>query len=296
MSHGRLRRAISDAGSLFVLPITAALLPWRFGFALLKWVSRREHVWASQLDSAWQQARIHFPQLDETEFKQRQRLLMLVDRCDSYLTWLHGAAWWARQVDIEGEWPQNKSGSVCLTAHWGAGHWVWRLLASHGVRAHFLARRGEVADAGRGRLALLYTRWRVWALPRIGCCGPIYTGGGGARVLAALAAGESVVGMLDVPSAAQQRSVQVSLLGQPARLRLGLAALAERSQAPVMIFTCGLDFNSGRRKLVLQSLPAGTSAENMVKAYAAHLQSRLQEQPAAWSMWPQAAHFWPHQT
>lgn len=284
MARGAWRRSLSDATFLLLLPVTVALLPWRWGFALLRRVARSPRVFTDVVDAAWQQARTCVAGMDVGQFKQRQRLYLLLDRCDSYLTVLHGHAWWQRHVDIQGEWPPP-TGSVLLTAHWGSGQWLWRLLQAHGIAGHFLVRRADIADVGRGRLARLYLRWRRWALPRIGCRGPIYTGGSHADVQCALAAGDCVLGMLDLPVAAARRATRVAWLQQPARLPSGLAQLAVDAGAAVSVLVCGIDPANGRRQLRIESLPAGLDADALVSAYATRLNREILDEPAAWQLW-----------
>lgn len=284
MARGALRRSLSDAAFLFVLPVAAALLPWSWGFALLQRVARSPRVFADVVDAAWRQANTCPPDLDAAAFKERQRLYMLLDRCDSYLTVLHGEAWWQRHVDIRGKWPPAP-GSVLLTAHWGAGQWLWRLLRARGLAGRFLLRRADIADVGRGRLARIYLRWRRWALSRAGCSGPIFTGGSHAEVRGALAAGECVLGMLDLPVAVERRGTRVEWLCGPARLPAGLAQLAADAGAAVSVLVCGIDPASGRRQLRVESLPAGLDAEAMVKLYAARLNREILGEPGAWHLW-----------
>lgn len=292
MTGSKLRRALADAGSLFALPILAALLPWRLGFGLLKWWSRRDWLWAAELEAAFLGASQAIPALDRAAFCRELRLILLVDRCDSYLAWLRGAQWWQRHVDVHGDWPATGGGQMLLTFHWGAGHWVYRLLAARGIDAHFIARRADVGDVGRGALARLYLGWRKWSLPRIGGLGVIVTGGSRARIAEALGVGDSVIGMLDLPVEAGQNAVQVSLLGRQALLRSGLAQLAGELAVPVTLFACGLDPQTGRRRLHLESLPLGLPTEAVVTAYATMLGRRIGAQPAAWHGWPHAAQLW----
>lgn len=292
MTGGKVRRALADAGSLFVLPLTAALLPWKAGFGLLKWWSRRDGLWSAELDVAYQAAKAVFPALERAGFCRELRLVLLVDRCDSYLAWFRGKRWWRRQVEVHGDWPVLGGGQMLLTFHWGAGHWIYRLLADRGIEAHFIARRAEVADVGRGALSRLYLKWRAWSLPRIGGLAAIVTGGARTRIGAALEAGESVIGMLDLPAEPGQGAAVIDLLGKPARLRVGLADLALECGAPVTLFACGLDLQTGRRTLHLEPLPLGLAADSVLRAYASLLERRIRAQPSAWHGWPHSARLW----
>lgn len=288
----RWRRNLSDATWLFALPLTAAVLPWRWGFALLRWVARRGHGYRAVVDAAWREARAWQPTLDETRFRHDLRLLLLVDRCDSYLTLLHGARWWRRQVDIDGDGLAALHAGLLLNSHWGAGHWIWRLLQAEGIAAHFVVRPAGIHDVGHGYVSRWYLGWRKWALRRVGCAGAIFTGGSRATLEATLARGDSLLGMLDLPAAPSQRQVDVDWLGQRARLPVGLAALAVDAGVAISGICCGLDVASGRRRLVVHAIPPGLPVDAVVRRYAAQVTAQIAVQPALWQLWPQAPLYW----
>lgn len=278
----------SDALFLYLLPLLVGLLPWRIGFALLKRVARMPSVFADVVTAAWQQAGRTLPALDRQHFSRRYRLLLLVDRCDSLLCLMRSTGWWQRQVDVQGDSPDRLAPGLLLNSHWGSGNWIWRLLAARGVPAFFVARRAEIGDVGRGWLSRGYLAWRRWAVHRMGCCGVIFTGGSSARVLGLLQRGQSVLGMLDLPARTGQASAEASLLGRKVHFPTGLAALAAQARVPVAIVSCGLDMDSGRRRLHLEILPAGLTADEILRRYTDHLQRRIETEPAQWQAWPQA--------
>lgn len=284
----RLRRNLADVSGLFALPLVAALLPWSLGYRLLGVYARWLPTFRCGGEAAWRIASDYLPGIDAREWQRRYRLLAWVERADTYLTLLRSEAWWRRRIDVEGAWPSPEGACLLLTFHWGAGHWVWKHLAAHGLAAHFLARRPVVSDLGSGRVALWYGGLRAWGLSRLGSLGPIFTGGSSARIRAALAVGHHVVGMLDLPASAAQRPQPVELLGQRACLPSRLAALAQDGAARVVVFSCGLDFASGRRRLRIETLPPALDEAALLQRYADHLSARLREAPECWMMWHEA--------
>lgn len=284
----RVRRAAADFLFLFVLPGLVAVLPWPLGFAVLKRCARVDLLYRSSVAPAWSVARRYLPDADETAWKRRHRLLRLVEPVDSYLTLLRGRTWWRRRIVRDGAWPAAGTPALLLTFHWGAGHWVWSQLRMHGIDAHFLARQPGPGDLGVGRLSVLYGRFRGWALRRIGSAGPLYLGGSVPQIEAAFAEGRSIVGMLDLPPRPARSAFRASLLGRTVRLPSGLAELAVRSGVPVVIFSCGLDPDTGTRTLRIETLPADAGIEQIMVRYAAHLDRCLREQPAYWQMWSAA--------
>ena len=287
----RVRHVLSDAVFLFALPMLVGVLPWRAGFALLRWVARRELGFGDVVAAAWREASRILPALDRAHFCQRYRLLLLVDRCDSVLCLLRSRRWWQRQVDWHGDGLERVPPGLLLNSHWGSGNWIWGLLEGHGTPAWFVARRAGAGDVGRGRLSRGYLAWRTWAARHAGCLGIIHTGGSSGQVSQALARGESVLGMLDLPARPDQAQTAVSLCGRSVHFPVGLAALAVRAGVASTIVSCGLDMDSGRRHLHVEVLPQGLETDEIVRRYAGHLERRIETGPAQWQAWPRAAHY-----
>ena len=287
----RLRRVLADLCMLFVLPASIAVLPWRIGFALLARLARQPRLYRPSVDPAWDAAREFLPPSDaagEAAWKSRFRLLRLVDHVDVYLCLLRGARWRRRWIAQHGEWPAPGP-RIWLTFHWGAGWWLWPLLRERGFATHFLARAPHGRSLGLTRVSHAFARFRAWALVRSGGAGALFTGGSSEKIRAALAAGGSVMGMLDLPAQPQQRTLALPLFGREARFPYGLARLAAELDVPVSLLSFGLDFASGRRDLRIENLPAGCTPDDVMRRYAAHLDARLRGAPAAWQIWREAA-------
>jgi hypothetical protein len=285
----RLQRVASDALTLYLLPLFTALLPWSIGFAWLRYLARRGHIYRELAELAWSQARGHLPACDEGEWKYRFRLLRLVDHADTYLTLLRTTRWWSRRIEQHGAWPAPGGAHVFLTYHWGAGNWVWRCLRAQGFDAYFLARRAQGRALGATRLSHWYGALRAWAIRRIGSRGPWFVGGSRDALLRELHAGANVVGMLDLPAAPEQRALDATLLDGHVRFPAGLAELGVQSGARITLFSAGLDAATGRRRLWVEDLPAGLSLEEIMRRYAAHLHARLGENPEFWQIWNAAS-------
>lgn len=285
----RWRRTISDATFLYLLPLLIAVLPWRAGFAVLRRISRSPRVFADVVEAAWKEASRSLPALDRERFCQRHRLLLLVDRCDTALCTFRSSRWWQRQVDVIGDPLDDVRAGALLFSHWGNGNPMWALLAAHGLPAHLVSRRAEVADVGRSWLSRGYLGWRAWAICHAGCKGVIYTGGASAHVLECLGHGGVVLSTQDMPVPEGRGGVPVQFLGHQTWFRSGLTGLALRSNAPITLLSCGLDMRTGRRRLHVEVLPDGLDAEVVLKRYTAHLEKRIETEPAQWHVWPQAS-------
>ncbi|SFN52872.1 hypothetical protein [Dokdonella immobilis] len=283
-----LKRNGADLINLFVLPILIALLPWRIGFAVLRFMARHDRSHNAAIEQAWLAAAPHCPGEDAANWKWRFRLLRLLERVDTWLVFLRSSRWWARHIDRDGEWPRERGPFVMLTYHWGGGQWIWRQLQEQGMPAHFIARRAHANDLGAGRVALWYARVREWGITRHGNRDIIFTGGSRRRIDEVMGAGGSVVGMMDLPPAAHQKTIEQPLLDGVVRIPLGLANLAAEVAASVLLFHCSFDIGTGRRKLKLLTLPAGCPAEEIGRQYLAELDRCLRRESAFWQLWPTA--------
>jgi len=285
---GLVARAFADALCLYVIPVAAALLPWRLGFALLKLLAHTSFLHRDSVESLWTGAAPFFVDADPRQWKYRARLLLLVEHTDTYLTLLRSDRWWRRHIAVHGEFPAADSANMLLTFHWGTGNWIWRLLRAHGIDAWFLARRPHGRSLGLSRLSHWYGQLRGWSLRRIGCAGVIFTGDSADAIRQALAEKSSVTGMLDIGARAGQQTVAGVLLDRQARLPFGLARIAQETGTAVTLFSVGLDWNSGDRDVTIEVIPAGTDAAGVTRAYIAHLDARLHGAPEAWQMWHEA--------
>jgi hypothetical protein len=282
-----LRRNTGDALGLFVVPALMASLPWPIAFRALKQVARHGPGFRREAEAARKGAEIHLHVGDAKTWKTRLRIARWVERVDTYLTLTRSQAWWERQVDIVGQFPVA-SPCLLLTFHWGAGSWIWKLLRQRGFATHLLARRPVAGDFGTSRVALWYGRMRGRFLLRIGSKGLIYTGGSGSQIRKAWEDGGSVLGMMDVPVMPTQKSMSVRLLDAQARLPCGLLQLAAAADVPVTLLSCGIDIETGRRRLWIEPLPRGLDIPEMLARYARHLEARVHAAPEAWHMWHEA--------
>lgn len=285
---GLFGRAVADALCLYLIPCAVAALPWRAGFALLRRLSRCTFLHRDSVDALAAAALPYRADAVSEEWKRRARLLLLVEHADSWLTLMRGERWWRRNIAITGTLPPGDRANLMLTFHWGSGNWIWRVLRAHGVQAHFLARRPEGRSLGMGLLSLWYGRLRGWSLRRIGCRGVIFTGDSANTIREALAGGASVIGMLDVGVRDGRQGRAGRLLDREARLPDGLVRIAAQGGTAVTIFSVGLDPESGRRDLLIETVPRGSDEAAIMAAYFAHLDRRLRQAPEAWLMWHEA--------
>ena len=283
----RCGRVVEDAFGLFLIPWCVLLLPWSLGFRLLKALSHWRFLYRHAVDAQWQGAAAFVPATDVRAWKNRARLTRLVEHADAWLMVWRGDGWWRRHVRIDGTLPANGRAMVFLTYHWGTGNWIWSIFKAHGIRACFLARQPDGRSLGLTRLSSWYGRLRTVALRRAGAR-VLFTGNSASVIRGALGEGTSVVGMLDFHVGDGRRTLALPLYGREAHFPYGLARIAVDIAAPVVLFSLGLDLETGRRDLRIEMLTAGDDAQSIMQAYARHLDRRLHEHPEAWLLWRDA--------
>ncbi|MGB7421842.1 MAG: hypothetical protein WA917_08205, partial [Comamonas sp.] len=167
---GRLHAEWRDALELVLLPGLAALLPWRWGFRVLRRLARRDALYHDASHAALAQARALGWAVDEADWLLKRRLVTLVDHADFFLSRTRGDGWMRRHLRVQGDWPATDAAGIVCTFHWGAGMWGLRHARAHGLRLHPLVAPLEGAQF-KGRTVLHgYARARTAEVGRaLGC-------------------------------------------------------------------------------------------------------------------------------
>ena len=287
----RLRLEARDALELVLLPGLAALLPWRWCFALFRQLARCAWLYREPCARALAQAQAHGLVDDAGRWLRERRLVTLVDHADHYLTLARrrGDAWWPRQVQAAGQWAVAGEGALLVTFHWGCGLWAQRHGRAQGLWPHTLVAspRGLQGRWVLRRYIEARLRTLQWAegRPVIHVPGPMRA------VHRAWAAREQVVLVIDVPADQAGETAPVKVLGRTIGVPAGLVRLAVRQRLPVTLYTLGLDVRTGERQLRLEPLGVGDSAEVLLARIFERFEALLRERPAHWHLWSEAERF-----
>ena len=286
----RLRLEARDALELVLLPGLAAVLPWRWSFALFCQLARWPSLYREPCERALAQAQAMGRVDDAARWLHERRLVTLVDHADHYLARTRGDAWLRRHVQVRGDWGVAGQGALLVTFHWGCGMWAQRHATAQGLGPHTLV----ASPAGlRGRWVLRrYIEARLRTLERAqGGRGVIHVPGPMRPVQRALAAREQVVLVIDVPADQVAATATVTVLGRPVRVPAALVRQAVQQKLPVTLYTLGLDVATGQRELCLYPLGVCDSAEALLEQIFKRFDPLLQERPAAWHLWSEAERF-----
>ena len=277
------RDSCRDAAQLFLLPLLAALLPWRLGFGLLQRAAKWPWVLASEVDQAFKGAATVSPIADRAAWQWEHRLVRMADHADLYLSLLRGDGWLRRHVHVQGSWPESGP-FLAAFLHSGAGLWGLRHLRGAGHRAAFVSIRFDRSMYGNQPLRYWYACLRARATARAAGRPLIFTGNARQEMLDRLAHGENIVAALDVPPAGRS-GVATRLFGRPAHLVRGVFDIAVESQVPIVLFTMRVHADTGERTLCIHPPIRGISAEALAAHFAPLLEREATENAPAWHFW-----------
>ncbi|AVP58846.1 lysophospholipid acyltransferase family protein [Pulveribacter suum] len=281
-----------DLVELVLLPGLAAVLPWRWCFAVFKRLAHWPWLYGAQCRQALEQARLHgCVGDDERAWLAERRLVTLLDHADHYLLRTRGADWLRRHVQVQGQWEATGQAALLWTFHWGMGMWALRHARAHGLRAPMvLAAPGGPDFVGRAVFGW-YIRSRMRSVELALDEPVIFVPGGMAGVRSALEQGRQVVVVMDVPQDQVAVTCVTTLLGRPVSVPAVLPQLAARQGLPVTVFYMGVDLRTGRRILRIAPLGVHRDPQALADAAFAHLDHLLRTAPAAWHLWAQAPRF-----
>ncbi len=289
----RWRREARDLIELVLVPGLAAVLPWRWCFAIFKRLARVQWLYGAACADALAQAqqRGQVPPADAERWLAVRRLVTLVDHADHYLAITRSNAWMQRHLQVQGQWPHPNAAGIFCTFHWGAGMWGLRHAHSAGLQGHALVAAMEGSPFAGRKVLQWYVQARTRSVERALGRAPLVVSGSLRPVIQALRRNEQVLAAVDVPSDQVDSSAEVSLLGMQALMPKGLLRLAVAQSVPVTVYLTGLDMHTGQRLLRITPLGVRQDLDTLVPAVFDLLEAALREESAAWHFWGEAPRF-----
>lgn len=289
----RWRIEARDLIELVLLPGLAAVLPWRWCFAIFKRLARVQWLYGAACAGALAQAQERGQVLpaDAARWLAVRRLVTLVDHADHYLAVTRSDAWMQRHLQVQGQWPKPDAAGIFCTFHWGAGMWGLRHAHSTGLKGHALVAAMEGSPFLGRRVLQWYVQARTRSVKQALGRSPLVVSGSLRPVIQALRRNEQVMAAIDVPSDQVDSSAEVSLLGMQCLMPKGLLRLAVAQSVPVTVYVTGLDLRTGQRWLRVTPLGVWQDVDALVPAVFSHLETALRQEPAAWHFWGEASRF-----
>ena len=283
--HARLLALRRQVGECVVLPAVAALLPWPLAWRTLGALAAREHFFGIETMRALSICEAQGFVPDARLWRQRYRLTRAVDHIDPAISALRSDRWMARHLRVDGD-PVPREPCLFVGFHYGTGFWSLRHLRRLGHRVSFVSAPIDPAHWRGEPLRLAFIRWRQANVARAGGAPVIYVGGSADRIRAALRAGTSVLGLIDVPEPTTS-TVTVRLLGRDVQFPDGLLRIGASERVPLVGYVASLDERTGARRLRFTRLPDDPA--DALHALAALLDAAIRTDPAAWHFWSE----WP---
>ncbi len=282
-----VRLELRSALEHFLLPAVALLLPWPWAFRVLRYLARYPGLYEEEWRPALHQAQaLGLVNIDNpADWAWRYRTCRLVDHADYWLSRLRTARWLDRYVDRRDAWPTIDGPAVGAFFHWCAGMWGARALHASGSTSSVLAGRFSPSAMGGAWLGYLYGHIRLNELARASGGPLIYAPRTVQQSLDAIAEGRWVIGTPDVPPSETRISTPVQLFGRTGYMPEGLLLIARKAKVPVVIFTLGLDFDSGRRDLRIWG-PFDANDADLMQRIASTWESLIREKSWGFTLWP----------
>ena len=282
LSWPALRRQFAEC---VMLPVLAIALPWPLAWRMLRALAARGRFFGAETLRACAVANAEGYVRDAPAWAERHRLTRIVDHVDPALSFMRSDRWMARHLLVEGD-AVPVGPCMFVGFHHGTGFWSLRHLRRLGHRVSFLAAPVTARHFPGQPLRLAFMRWRKISVERAGGAPVIVVGGSRDRIRAALSAGISVLGLVDVPEATSA-PVPVTFLGRKGSFPDGLLRVAAAEKVPLFAYVATLDPDTGDRRLRLTRLPG--DPREALHALVAMLETAIRRDPPAWHLWAQ----WP---
>jgi phosphatidylinositol dimannoside acyltransferase len=272
-------------GECVILPVLTMSLPWPLAWRALRALARRRRFFGAETLRACAVANAEGYVHDAPAWSEWHRLTRIVDHVDPALSFARSDRWMRRHLVVDGD---TVPVGPCMFVgfHYGAGFWSLRHLRRLGHRISFLAAPVTERHYPGQPLRLAFMRWRKVCVERAARAPVILVGGSRERIRAALSAGISVLGLVDVPEATTT-PVSVAFLGRDGSFPDGLLRLAASEKVPLFAYVASLDPVTGARHLRFSRL--SDDPRQALRALVAMLETAIRSDPPAWHLWAQ----WP---
>ncbi len=277
------KRETRDLFSLWLLPGVAIALPWPWCLRWFRWWSTSRWVAREEVASTRNSDHLGFE--FDYRFWRNFRFAFLMEAGDTFRAC--GRGWRALAETIEAAPIDDTRGGLWFFFYFNQGLPALAYARTQGLSPQFVHQWLEKRPIGCGFARYWYLLLRLYAVAKVTGNTGIATGGARAQILNAIAAGRTIIVAADSPPRAGRGLVEIRFPGERvAYWRSGILKLAQSLDAPVAGFTVAIDWNTGRRRLDLVTLPGGLDLRQLTDHLNAQFLSALREQPEQWFYWP----------
>lgn len=290
--YRKWKRQLRELVELFLLPVFATLLPWRWSLRLFRWLSRWPGWYREEIELSMNHVRALGVVEDVDAFARRLRWRLLIEHMDCYLVPMRGDRFLRRWVKAHGD-PLPESGPVLfIGTHHGCGYWFLPYVKSRHLRPNIVAPRLGPLLSRSSLQGNLYVRLRHKLIAYAAGRPLVYKGGSaGEAIRHMLSEGEVCFGLCDMPTN-RPDAVPVSLLGMPTRLAQNMFEIGVQTGAPIYLFTSDTDLQTGVRHIHFQRADSDCP-EKIVRQFADLLNLAMLRDTSGWRFWSIAPSFFP---
>lgn len=277
----RLRGQISE---LLLLPALACPLPWSWGFALSRQLSRLSGLYTEPTRSA--EAAAAATGLFETGpvWRRQYRLNRLVDGIDPWLSLTRSDRWMDRQLEVEGAWPESPF--LAASIHWGTGTWALRHIHRHAGPVSMVLRPESEWGPHCTAPMRAYLRATDRRIAAAGGAAITRTGSGvKERIAQVFEAGHNLLVLVDVPRGGNRDQFPVEFLGRPTYFPNGIVNIVLEMGIPIVPYSIGLDFSTGRRRLEILPAIEADDIRGVMNRLAGYFNELIRRQSPGWQFW-----------
>jgi hypothetical protein len=276
-------RQIGDLLTYVFLPMICVILPYRWGQALILHVARRGWLLQSRSELALQQAARFVVVEDAGRWQQDWRLVEMMEARDLWLSVMGRASSISRRVRVR-HLPEPRTGLVLLGMHFGPTAVVLQILHDQGLGPRFVYRGADSELRRVVPFQWVYSKLNVKFI-RQTCQGRDITVPGARRQLeAALNEPGTPVILLDAPVTREGQSIHADVLGLDTEFSRDGPELLTAGGATCVHYWLDMDVN-GERTLHFSAASQPDTADDLVKAYAEMMSSKLAGNSAHWRLW-----------
>lgn len=290
--YRKWKRQLRELVELFLLPVFATLLPWRWSLRLFRWLSRWPGWYREEIELSMNHVRALGVVDDVEAFARRLRWRLLVEHMDCYLVPMRGRRFLRRWVRAHGDPLPEKGPVLFIGTHHGCGYWFLPYVKSLALCPNIVAPRLGPLLSRSSLQGNLYVRLRHKLIAYAAGRALVYKGGSaGEAIRQMLNEGEVCFGLCDMPTN-RSDAVPVSLLGMRTKLAQNMFEIGVQTGAPIYLFTSDTDLPTGVRHIHFQRAD-GDNPDAIVRQFANLLNLAMLRDPAGWRFWSIAPSFFP---
>ena len=286
-----LSRHVSDLVVYVLIPILTLLLPASFSRVLTARVAAWQWLLSHEAAECYSRAAKYTAIDGEREWKQRWRLVVILEVRDLCLLTCGRRRAVFREISGSEDIEMARD-KVLVGMHWGPSISILSLLYSRGLQPLLVYRPVELAIIRHRPWYYFYLVWSVRYIRRTCAERAIAIQGAGEALKKALQLSGTSVVVLDAPPVPGRSTIDGMVLGRPVKFNAGFPGILQESGREFMFYALSLQQgDSGLRKLELTAAAKLRSQEEFMRDYCDNLTAHIRADPAQWRIWQVAEQF-----